>query len=338
MPAVSVLVPCYNVERYIRQCMDSVVGQTLRDIEIICLNDGSTDDTLAILQEYAAQDSRIHIIDKSNSGYGDSMNKGLEAAAGEYIGIVESDDWVDADMFETLYSAAKEHDCDLVKSNYYDYCGGVSTLNEIIPPEDANMVISPRERTAIFVQPAYIWTAIYRQNMLKRENVCFLPTQGASYQDTSFNFKTLACAEKTWFMRKAFVHYRRDNENSSVKSTGKIYCICDEYAEIENFIRKDTRFIYLYPIVLKMKYQSYFWNFRRLALLDSIHFSLHVSGEFKEAFHKGRINRNIFKSKHYKRLFLWAFYPKIFLLTESIRSNGRRKICQYIKKHLFKGN
>lgn len=118
MPAVSVLVPCYNVEKYIRQCLDSVVGQTLTDMEIICLNDGSTDGTLAILQEYAAKDSRVHIIDKPNSGYGDGMNKGLGAATGEYIGIVESDDWAEADMFESLYTLAKEHDCDMVKSGW----------------------------------------------------------------------------------------------------------------------------------------------------------------------------------------------------------------------------
>jgi glycosyltransferase involved in cell wall biosynthesis len=120
MPAVSVLVPCYNVEKYIRQCLDSVVGQTLTDLEIICLNDGSTDGTLAILQEYAAKDSRVSIIDKPNSGYGDSLNKGLEAATGEYVGLVESDDWADANMFESLYKAAKEHNADMVKSNFYD--------------------------------------------------------------------------------------------------------------------------------------------------------------------------------------------------------------------------
>ena len=82
-PKVSILIPCYNVEKYIHQCMDSVVNQTLKDIEIICINDGSKDNTLSILQEYAKADNRIVIIDKSNSGYGDSMNRGLQKASGE---------------------------------------------------------------------------------------------------------------------------------------------------------------------------------------------------------------------------------------------------------------
>ena len=101
-PSVSILVPCYNVEKYIHQCMDSIISQTLKDIEIICINDGSKDNTLSILKEYADKDKRIVIIDKSNSGYGDSMNQGLKKANGEYIGIVESDDFVEPNMFETL--------------------------------------------------------------------------------------------------------------------------------------------------------------------------------------------------------------------------------------------
>lgn len=96
--------PTINVEKYIRQCIDSIVNQTLTDIENICINDGSKDGTLAILQEYAAHYSRVVIIDKSNSGYGDSMNKELERATSKYIGIVKSDDWANAELFGSLYS------------------------------------------------------------------------------------------------------------------------------------------------------------------------------------------------------------------------------------------
>ena len=99
-PIVSILVPCYNVEAYLRECLDSIVNQTLTDIEIICINDGSTDGTLGIIKEYAAKDKRIKIIDKENEGYGKSMNRGLDAATGEYVGIVESDYLDEPDMFE----------------------------------------------------------------------------------------------------------------------------------------------------------------------------------------------------------------------------------------------
>lgn len=89
---VSIVVPIYNVEKYLRQCLDSIVNQTLKNIEIICVNDGSTDNSLKIIQEFADKDSRIKIINKENTGYGNSMNIGFDAAIGEYIGIVESDD------------------------------------------------------------------------------------------------------------------------------------------------------------------------------------------------------------------------------------------------------
>ena len=120
-PKVSILVPCYNVEKYLKQCLDSIVNQTLKDIEIIVINDGSTDSTLNIIKSYAKQDKRIKIIDKENEGYGKSMNQGLDAATGKYIGIVESDDWADTDMFEKLVKIADENNVDVAKGNYYKY-------------------------------------------------------------------------------------------------------------------------------------------------------------------------------------------------------------------------
>ena len=109
MPKVSIIVPTYNVENYLRECMDSIVGQTLKDIEIICINDGSTDGSLEILKNYAAKDPRIIIVDKKNEGYGVGMNIGLERASGEYIGIVEPDDFVPDNMYEDLYNLSLIH-------------------------------------------------------------------------------------------------------------------------------------------------------------------------------------------------------------------------------------
>lgn len=119
--AVSILVPIYNVERYLEKCLNSLISQTLKNIEIICINDGSTDNSLAIIKKYAQKDSRIVIINKKNTGYGDSMNQGLKRAKGEYIGIVESDDFVDKKMFEVLYNMALQYKADIVKSSFYQY-------------------------------------------------------------------------------------------------------------------------------------------------------------------------------------------------------------------------
>jgi glycosyltransferase involved in cell wall biosynthesis len=111
MIKVSILVPICNVEKFLGKCLCSIVNQTLTDIEIICINDGSKDQSLEIIKKFVKDDQRIVVIDKPNSGYGDSMNKGMGIAKGEYIGIVESDDFINANMFDELYSLAKELAC-----------------------------------------------------------------------------------------------------------------------------------------------------------------------------------------------------------------------------------
>ena len=112
----------FNQEKYIVECLSSVLRQTLKDIEIIVVNDGSTDNSLALVKEFAQQDDRIVVIDKPNSGYGHSMNVGMDRASGEYIGIVETDDYVDEEMFAALYNAAKQNgDADVVKSDFYRF-------------------------------------------------------------------------------------------------------------------------------------------------------------------------------------------------------------------------
>ena len=121
MDKVSVILPIYNVSQYLRQALDSVVNQTLRELEIICVDDGSTDDSLEIVREYAQKDSRIVVITGPNGGYGKAMNKGLDRATGEYIGILEPDDYVDLHMFEDLYRIAAENRLDLVKADFYRF-------------------------------------------------------------------------------------------------------------------------------------------------------------------------------------------------------------------------
>ena len=107
MAKVSVIIPVYNAERYLAECLDSITGQTLKDIEIICISDGSTDRSYDILQKYQEQDSRILLIWRENRGYGYTMNEGIARASGEYIGIVEADDYAALNMYEELYQKAK---------------------------------------------------------------------------------------------------------------------------------------------------------------------------------------------------------------------------------------
>ena len=116
--SVSIVVPVYNVHNYLKECMDSILKQTLKNIEVICVDDGSTDNSLSILRSYEKRDLRVKVITKANSGYGNTMNIGIDQARGKYIGIVESDDYIDANMFERLYMTAELYQAEIVKSDH----------------------------------------------------------------------------------------------------------------------------------------------------------------------------------------------------------------------------
>lgn len=290
-PKVSVLVPIYNVERYLRQCINSLIMQTLREIEIILLDDGSTDGSARICDEYAARDPRIRVIHKANSGYGASMNLGLKLARGEYIGIVESDDWAEVDMFEVLYSIAKEHDVQVVKSDFYDYTAyHGDVFKNVLWACKEGEVVNPKYDSQIFYTQPSIWSAIYQRSYLEEMGIDFVESPGASYQDVGFNFKVWATAERVWFIRKAYIHYRIDNGSSSVKSGGKVFCIKDEWDNIEAFMER-------YPeekkssaaLRTRMKFSNYIWNVGRLYGQEKLAFQRHFWEEYKKAERRGEL-------------------------------------------------
>ena len=253
MVLVSIIVPVYNTDRYLRQCIESLIQQTIQNIEIICVNDGSTDGSLQILEEYAKKDLRINIISKPNSGYGDSMNVGMAMAKGEYVGIVESDDYALPDMFASLYKEAKEQNADIVKSNYYSVSKEKGqryeeTLSEI----SYHAPFCPRDKTEIWKAAPSIWSSIYRRTFLEEHRIQFNKSPGASYQDVSFSIKTLLSAEKMVCVPEAYLCYRCDNENSSVRSPKKVYCIMDEFQVVKKFVYGKRREAIL-PIIEPIK-------------------------------------------------------------------------------------
>ena len=251
-PTISILVPIYNTEKYLRQCLDSLIHQTFSDLEIICINDGSTDHSLDIIKEYQAKDPRIILINKENTGYGDSMNQGLKKAQGEYIGILEPDDWIELNAYEKLYQLAEARQPDVVKANYFTEKNGKSTKISAIDPQDSNKILNPRQNPELFRLAPTIWTAIYRRSFLKKNRIDFLPTPGASYQDTGFSFKVWAEAESVILTSDAFVHYRFDNNNSSVNNPGKMQCVVDEYVEIETYLTERGQFAELGCLMLSL--------------------------------------------------------------------------------------
>lgn len=292
-PKVSVLVPIYNVERYLRQCLESAQGQTLRDIEVICINDGSTDGSRAIIQEFL-DDPRFRVIDKPNSGYGASMNIGLDSARGSYIAILESDDFLDASALQDMVELAETHHADIVKADFYLHWSQPEPRDELfgfVSPSMAGKVMQPLDDLRMFYRKSSIWSALYDAAFLRANDVRFLETPGASYQDSGFNFKAWACAKRVVLTQDAFLHYRQDNEASSVNSPGKVYCVCDEYAEMERFLasRPDLP-ARLHPVMLKMKYDAYMWNYERLAPELQGEFLQRAAGEFRGHLDRGEFD------------------------------------------------
>lgn len=316
IPKVSILVPIFNVEKYLRQCLDSVSRQSLKDIEIICIDDGSTDSSTRIIAEYASNDSRFIVITKKNSGYGDSMNRGIEKARGKYIGIVESDDWADEDMFENLYNLAVKNNVDVVKSNFYFY-SGLGNSNKKFPlvrREDSEKVINPLETNSVFFTQAAIWTGLYKKAFLDKNSIRFLPTPGASYQDTGFNFKVWASARRAYLTNEAYLHYRIDNDNSSVKSKGKIFSVVDEMTDMYKFAKKTKHFEKLKPILFQRKYEIYMWNYGRLMSSAAREFISHVNKELKSDKENGLYDTTLLKLKEKTFFKLIATSPYLFYI------------------------
>lgn len=223
--SVSVVVPVYNVERYLSGCLDGIIAQTLKSIEIICVNDGSTDGSKELLDRYAAQDQRIVVIDGPNHGYGHAVNQGIEAARGEYVGIVEPDDLVNRHMYEELYSAATLDDgakADVVKGaywNYYDLDDGTepyiepSNLMDKMPASFCAFNVH-KNCEVLFHHPS-VWSAIYRKSFLDERHIRMIEPKGAGWADNPWFFETLCQAETIVWVPGAYYYYRQTNPQAS---------------------------------------------------------------------------------------------------------------------------
>ena len=294
-PAISVLVPTLNSFKYIKECIDSILNQTLQDIEVICIDAGSTDGTLEILNDYAQRDYRIRLINSNMKSYGHQLNLGLDAARGDYIAIVESDDYIDCNMFEDQYHIAQKNNIDFIKANYKIFYGlpeerTFQYINVDSKNKYYDKVSSSKQDINIFNTNLVIWTGIYRKSFLDKNKIRFNETPGASYQDNGFYFQTYSLADRIWFTKKDYYRLRRDNPNSSVKNKGKVYAMCKEYEYIKNFVmEKFPRNKKIYKMYLKKKKQNYLWNLTRIAEEFKKEFLNKFGADFKEDLAHGDI-------------------------------------------------
>lgn len=212
---ISVVVPVYNAAAYLQRCLDSLSAQMKESIEFVCVNDGSTDTSASILDAQAARDPRFRIVHKENEGYGKTLNTAMKIARGTYIGIVEPDDWVEADMFSHLLGLAKKTEADIIKANYTIERKNQSRPNEKFDKYEEGASLAPVNLPEYLSGAPSIWSAIYRREWLQERHIIFTETPGASFQDLGFCIRTWLAAEKIAITHKAPYHYWEDNPVSS---------------------------------------------------------------------------------------------------------------------------
>lgn len=304
---VSIVIPVCNVEQYLRECIESAINQTLQEIEIICVNDGSNDGSLEILKEYAEKDERVKIIDKDNAGYGHTMNIGMDMAKGEYIGIIESDDYVKCKMFETLYNIAILEAIDIVKADFYRFTkenGYVHLFYNVLTDNQFlyNKTIYEIDTIDMF-KFTNTWSGIYKKSFLEKFMIRHQETPGASYQDNGFWFQTTVSASKIYYLNQPFYMNRRDNVNSSVYQKNKVKMANNEYDFIFKFLDRNTELKekYLRYYYVK-KFDNYYYCYRQIEINERKEYIQKFSKEFKNALIEGMIDENLFSPSRYKML------------------------------------
>ena len=337
MPKVSVVIPVYNNQIYVRECVESAINQTLKDIEIICVDDGSTDGSPAVLDEYAAKDSRVKVIHKENAGYGVSMNTGMDKATGEYFAILESDDYIQENMLENLYNLCEKNNLDFVKADYRVFVGEnkdrqFEYMTTCRTCDHYNKVLNPEKDTTVFNDRMNTWTGIYKMSFLKEHNIRHNETPGASYQDNGFWFQTFLWAKRMMFTDTAYYQLRRDNPGSSVHNKGKVYCIFDEYDFIENILKSDEHKHDVFKeIFQKKKFDSCLFHYSRIGDEFKLEFLQRMSKEFKEPREKGEIVESIYIGSGYATINEIIDDPEGYYVKTTSRESGFKNSDEEIK-------
>lgn len=220
-PKISVIIPVYNVGQYLPKCMDSVINQTLRDIEIICVDDGSTDNSAEILSRYADKDERIILIRQANGGAGAARNNGLQYARGEYLSILDSDDFFEPDMLEKSYEAAKNAQADIIVfgCDYYDEASAgfrccPNAINRLLLPKKSVFSISDVKKDFFRLFTGWAWDKLFKTEFIKDKGLTF--QEQRTTNDMLFVFSALSLAERITTIPNILAHHRRAGGTLSV--------------------------------------------------------------------------------------------------------------------------
>ncbi len=241
---VSVIMPVYNAEDYLRPAIDSVLDQTLKEIEIICVDDGSTDHSLEIIKEYRKNDARVRIITENNAGPSIARNKGLARARGEYIVFLDADDFSEITMLEELYELAKRDELDIAISKYDIYNDKRARFEPNIPSDhgeifEGDAVVSKNDYPDYILQctTAYVWNKMWRRAFLAEKELTFDPELRV-FEDTYFVVTALSLADRVGKLQKVLTHHRVYSDQNKNKLFRKYYSqVPLLFAKIKEFLR-----------------------------------------------------------------------------------------------------
>lgn len=210
---VSVIVPVFNKEEYLEECLHSLINQTLENIEVICVDDGSTDNSPKILEEYKKKDSRIKVFKQENKGPGNARNNALKHASGDYVAFVDADDWIELDALRILYENALENDSELVLFNAIEYLPNKQFRKRIYYPEDIDGSFNFLDKKDIVMNNFLIaCTKLHKLSFINENQLTF--SENALFEDVYFHIKSMIKANNASYVKNIFYNYRRTETNT----------------------------------------------------------------------------------------------------------------------------
>jgi len=266
---ISVIVTVHNAQKYLVECLDSVCGQTFEEIEILCIDGGSTDNSPQILKSYAEKDDRIRIINDTNTSYGHKINVGFAEAQGDYIAVLESDDLYRPNMLKSLYAIAEKYHPDFVNGEYRCFFDVEEERfyepHRLYQRQPYNCLIENSAHPEEMELMDRFWTGIYSREFIEREKIRLNETPGASFQDMSFRFMASVLAKTVYHIDEVVYDYRIDNPGSSMKDPSKTVIIAEEHAYLKRELEKrGVTDAHIWKMDYYWKYRDMHANMRRL--------------------------------------------------------------------------
>lgn len=270
-PRVSVILPCYNSEKYLNQCLDSILNQTLEDMEVICVDDGSSDSTLEILRSYARMDSRVRVLTQPNGGAGAARNNGLRQARGEFLSFLDADDFFEPNMLEEAVRSAEQYNADYVIFDSDRYQMDTDSFVEVpwavrmedVPPY---MPFTHRQLTDnVFLSfVGWAWDKLYRRSFVEANNLWF--QEQRTTNDMLFVFSALVCAKRIAVVDKVLAHQRRgDSGTLSVTREKSWHCFYDALTALRDRLRREGKWEELEKDYINYALHFSLWHLNTLA-------------------------------------------------------------------------